>query len=179
MTTTDVDNGTGMSNETGSGRSSRVRDAASNARSKASDAYYAARERTSTAYGTAREGASRARQRTSDGIDANPVAALLGGLVLGGVLAAVLPKTRREEEMLGDYGRKINERAREAARAAKEAGTNKLDELGYNRENARTKLETLRSDFADIAGAAAQRIKGDVRQVASAATENAKATTQQ
>ena len=176
--TTETDTNTGTGTGSGDGRGSRIRDAASNARSKASDAYYAARERTSSAYGSARESASRARQRTSDGIDANPVAALVGGLVLGGLLAAVLPKTRREEEWLGDYSRKINDRAREAARAAKDAGVSKLDELGYNRENAKQKLETLRSDFADIASTAAQRVKGDARQVASAAAEKAKSTQQ-
>ena len=174
--TTEMDT---MGTGTDTGKNNRIREAASTARSKASDAYYAARERTSAAYDTARERASKARERTSDGIDSNPVAALVGGLVLGGILAAVLPKTRREEEMLGDYGRKINERAREAARAAKDAGVGKLDELGYNRQNAEEKLRTLRSDFADIASTAAQRIKGAAREVASAAAENAKSTTQQ
>ena len=92
--TTETDTNTG----TDTGRTSRIRDAASNARSKASDAYYAARERTSSAYGSARESASRARQRTSDGIDANPVAALVGGLVLGGLFAPGLPENPREGE---------------------------------------------------------------------------------
>ncbi|HEY0626853.1 MAG TPA: hypothetical protein VGD10_08975 [Allosphingosinicella sp.] len=174
MTMTETDNYTGTGSST-DGRGGRL----SGARTKASDAYYAARERTSSAYGSARDGASRARQKTSEGIDANPVAALIGGLALGGLLAAILPKTRREEEMLGDYSRQINSRAREAARAAKEAGTSKLDELGYNKENAKQKFETLRSDFADIAGAAAQRLKGDAREVASAAAQEAKSTSQQ
>lgn len=146
MTTT-VDNDT-----TTSGDRSRIR-------SKASDAYSAARERTSSAYGTARESASRARQKTSEGIDSNPAIALIGGLAIGGLIAALLPKTEKEEELLGDYGRKINERAREAARAAKEASRTKLDELGYNRDTAREKIQSLKGDVKEIASTAAQQAK--------------------
>ena len=143
-------------------------------RGKASDAYNAARERTSAAFGSASERAGRAAEKTSETIDTNPMMALAGGLALGAVLAALLPKTRKEEELLGDYGRKINETAREAARAAKEAGTGKLDELGYNRDNIKQKVDALRSDAAEIAAAAAQQIKGDAKQVASAAASDAK-----
>lgn len=157
MTTTEMDN------ETGAGGRSRLKDTASSARERASQAYEAARERTSAAYGSARDGAGRARQKTSEGIDSNPVAALLGGLALGGLIAAILPKTDREEELLGDYGRKINEKAREAARAAREAGSNKLDELGYNRDTAREKIQSLKSDASEIAKAAAERARSGSR----------------
>ena len=154
------------------GTSGRSRDGGT--RGKASDAYNSARERTSAAFGTASERAGRAAEKTSETIDTNPMIALAGGLAIGAVLAALLPKTRKEEELLGDYGRKINETAREAARAAKEAGTGKLDELGYNRDNIKQKVDSLRSDAAEIAAAAAQQIKGDAKQVASAAASDAK-----
>lgn len=142
----------------------RVRESASAAKARASDAYTAARERTSSAYGTARESATRARQRTSEGVDSNPVAALIGGLALCGLLAAILPKTEREEELLGDYGRKINDRAREATSSAISAAQSKLDELGYNRDTARQKVQSLKSDVAEIAGAAAQEAKSSATQ---------------
>lgn len=129
-----------------------VRDRAEAARTKASDAYSAARERTGAAYESA-------MRKTSDGIDANPAIALIGGLALGALAAALLPKTRGEEEAFGKIGRRINDGARDAVRAAKEAGTNKLDELGYNRDTAKEKLQALRSDAAEVAGAAAQRAK--------------------
>lgn len=157
MTTTEMDKETGT-------KRGRVRETASAARGKASDAYQAARERTSTAYGSARERASDARRRTSDGIDGNPVAALIGGLALGAIAAALLPKTRREEEMFGKYGRQINDRAREAARAAREAGKNKLDELGYNRETAKQKMQSFRDDAKEVASAASQRARTTARQ---------------
>jgi ElaB/YqjD/DUF883 family membrane-anchored ribosome-binding protein len=168
MTTTEID----MDNDTGTTGRSGSR--GSGARGKASDAYNAARERTSAAFGTASERAGRAAEKTSETIDTNPMIALAGGLALGAVLAALLPRTRKEEELLGDYGRRINETARQAARAAKEAGTGKLDELGYNRDNIKQKVDALRSDAAEIASAAAQQIKGDAKQVASAAASDAK-----
>lgn len=159
------------------------RDSAANghggARSKASDAYQAARERTSAAFGSASERAGQVAERTSQGIETNPMMALAGGLALGAVLGALLPKTRREEELLGDYGRRINDTAREAARAAKEAGTSKLDELGYNRDTLRQKVDSLRSDAAEIAAAAARQIKGDAREVAGAAAQEAKGSVRQ
>ena len=130
----------------------RLRETAGSARAKAGDAY-----------GSARESASRAGERTAEQVDANPVAALIGGLALGALVAAVLPRTRREEEMLGDYGRRINERAREAARAARDAGTGKLDELGLNKDSARQKLNEIASSAGEAArtsaGAAAQTLK--------------------
>lgn len=173
MTTAEFDR------QTEDNRRSRVRETASAARSKASDAYSAARERTSAAFSGASERVGRASQRTSEGIDSNPFAALVGGLAIGGLLAAVLPKTKREEEWLGEYGRRINDTARDAARAAREAGASKLDELGYNRENARQKIQSLRTDAAEIARAATQHVKGDAAEVASAAAQNAKGTVQQ
>jgi ElaB/YqjD/DUF883 family membrane-anchored ribosome-binding protein len=170
MTTTEFE----QDNDTGTGRGGKVSavrakagEKIDSARTRASEAFEAARERTSTAYGSARESASRARERTSQGIDSNPVGAIVGGLALGALIAAILPKSRREEEMLGDYGRRINDTAREAARAAREAGRSKLDEFGVNQDNAKQKL----SDIASKAGEAA-------RTSASAAARSVKSSPQ-
>jgi hypothetical protein len=150
---------TTVDKDTDTNRRGRIGETASAARTRASDAYNAARERTSAAYGSARDSASRARERTADGIESNPVAALIGGLALGGLLAAILPKTRREQDLIGDYGRRINDKAREAARAAAEAGKTRLDELGYNRETAREKVQALKSDAAEVAKTAARKVR--------------------
>jgi len=170
MTTTDFDNDTQTS--TKSGRVAAVKSKAGekigSAKNRASEAYGSARERTSAAYDTARERASRAKQRTSDGIDSSPVGALVGGLALGALIAAVLPKSRREEELLGSYGKRINDTAKEAARAAKDAGRGKLDELGLNQETAKQKLGDIASKAGEAARtsatAAAQTVKGSQSQ---------------
>jgi hypothetical protein len=162
-TVTDVDNQGQTDTNSGGGRLSGVKDKAGAVRTKAADTYATARERTSSALGTARQGASRARQTTSQKIETTPELALIGGLALGAIAAALLPKSRKEEELLGTYGKQINDRAREAARAAKEAGRDKLDELGLNKEAAKQKL----SEVAKQAGEA-------VKTTATAAAQAAK-----
>ncbi len=83
--------------------------------------------------------------------------ALAGGLVLGIVAAMVLPKTRREEEILGGVGQRITDTAREAARAAREAGREKLEELGVNRKSAGQRVSEL---VGTSASAAADAVRG-------------------
>jgi ElaB/YqjD/DUF883 family membrane-anchored ribosome-binding protein len=178
MTTT-TDNEAGTSTTTNSGTESsgggrlsaateRVRDTASAARTRAADAYSAARERTSSAYSTARDSASRATQRTAESINSNPEAAILGGLALGAVLAALLPKTQRESEAFGQVGRRITDTAREAARAAREAGLGQLEEAGLTKEGAKQKLSDIASRASEAArtsaSAAAQTVKGPGQQ---------------
>jgi hypothetical protein len=128
----------------------------------ARQAYESARERTAAAYAAAREKAGSAYEsagrRAGEGIDSNPVAAVVGGLAIGAIVAALLPRTRREDELLGTAGRRINEGAREAARAAREAGKGQLDELGLSRDGLRSKLDEFTGRavgaIKDSAGAA-------------------------
>jgi ElaB/YqjD/DUF883 family membrane-anchored ribosome-binding protein len=112
-------------------------------RQNAADAYQAARERTEAAYASARQTAAGAGRRTAEGIDANPMAAVVGGLALGAIAAALLPRTQREEALFGDVGRRINDTAREAARAARETGKQQIDELGLSRDGVRRKLDAF------------------------------------
>jgi ElaB/YqjD/DUF883 family membrane-anchored ribosome-binding protein len=146
----------------------KVSEKLGSARSKASDAYSAARERSRQTYGSARDRAGSAVTSTRDGIDSNPAAAVIGGLAIGALLAAVLPRSRRETEMLGDIGRRVNETAREAARAAREAGADKLQEAGLTTENAKAKLGDLASTAGEAvktsATAAAGSVKGSQRE---------------
>jgi len=93
-------------------------------RRRAARALDTARERTVSAYETARE-------RTSDvstQLAVYPVAAVLGGLAIGAVLGALVPRTRREQELLGETGRKLVDSAREAARKGIDAGRARADE---------------------------------------------------
>jgi hypothetical protein len=126
----------------------------------ARQAFESARERTAAAYATARERAGSvyetAGRKTSQGIDSNPVAAVVGGLAIGALVAALLPRTNREEELLGGVGRKITDTAREAANAAKEAGRGQLDELGLSRDGLQSKL----NEFTDRAVGAVKSSAG-------------------
>lgn len=135
----------------------------------AAEAYETARDRTSAAYAAARERAGAvyesAGRRASEGIDSNPVAAVVGGVALGAIVAALLPRTRREEEMLGDVGRRINDTARDAARAAREASRQQLDELGLSRDGIKGRLDEFTG-----------RAVGTVRASAGAAADTARAS---
>ncbi|HEY0413209.1 MAG TPA: hypothetical protein VGD66_08705 [Allosphingosinicella sp.] len=93
----------------------------------AADAYQAAKDRTSAAYAAARGRAGTVGQRTAQGIDSAPMAAIFGGLALGAIAGALLPRTAREEELLGPAGRRMTDTAREAVRAARDASRDELD----------------------------------------------------
>src|SRR4051812_39427621 len=131
------------------GRAGAARQAFESARERTAAAYAAARERAGSAYETA-------GRRASEGIDSNPVAAVVGGLAIGAIVAALLPRTRREDELLGDAGRRLNDSAREAARAARESGKAQLDELGLSRDGLRSKLD----EFTDRAVGAVKSSAG-------------------
>lgn len=84
------------------------------------------RDKLSAAYGATRERASAATQRATQGIEEAPLAILAGGLALGAIAGALLPRTDREVETLGPLGRKITDAASDAARAARDAGKEEL-----------------------------------------------------
>jgi ElaB/YqjD/DUF883 family membrane-anchored ribosome-binding protein len=106
-------------------------------RTKAADAYSAARDRTSSAYSGARDRVGQVGQRTTETLTANPVAAIIGGVALGGLVAYLLPVTRRESETLGTVGTKITDTARQAAQTAVDAGKQQVNEI---KETAATKV---------------------------------------
>ena len=137
-----------------------------NFRQNAAEAYETARERTTTAYQAARERAGdayqTAAQRTSETIETNPIAAVAGGLALGIIAGALLPRTQREEELLGPAGRKVTDTAREAARAAKDAARQQIDDLGLTKDGIQQRLGEFTDRAAGAvrssAGAAAERV---------------------
>ncbi len=132
MTITTTDGETTTGNGT-SGKASavtgRVRDAAGSARSAASTAYSSTKERTGAVFSSARERASGTISSTRSTVESNPVVALAGGLALGAILGAVLPRTQREQELLGDVGSRMTDAAKGVANSAVEAGREQVDEL--------------------------------------------------
>ena len=126
-------------------------------RDRASDVYDSARTAAVDAYDAARDTAAQAGKRTSDGIDEAPLIALAGGLAVGVLLAALLPRTAKENELLGPLGEKITGGARNAVEAAKEAGREKLDELNLTRDAGSSALEKIIRGVSDAALGAVKR----------------------
>lgn len=112
-------------------------------RDRAAHAYESAKTKASEAVEASRERAEDAARRTADAIETNPVSVLVGGLALGAIVAAVLPRSQREKELLAPIGKRVNATAVAALAAAKDAGRAELDNLGLSRDAARTQAKSL------------------------------------
>lgn len=88
------------------------------------------RTRAIEAYDSALDSASSAGRKAGDSIGDAPLIALGAGVALGAVLAAIIPTTRKERDLLRPYGDRVTGAARDAAEAARQAGSDKLRELG-------------------------------------------------
>src|SRR3954454_13302440 len=84
-----------------------------------------------------------ARDRVSDTFGEAPLIALAGGLAAGALIAALLPRTRSEARLVRPTARRVKDTARAAYRAAKDTGTERLDELGLNREKGEKTIRSL------------------------------------
>lgn len=103
-----------------------------------------ARERAIDAYDGARE-------RTRDQIETSPLIALGGGLAIGALVAAILPRTRAEDRLLGDVGGRITGGARGAFDAAKDAGREKLAELNITADAGKGAVQSLVDGITEAA----------------------------
>jgi hypothetical protein len=91
-----------------------------------------------------------ARGNVTETLSEAPLLALAGGLAAGALIAALLPRTQSETRLVRPTARRVKESAREAARAARDTGTRRLDELGLNRDKGE---ETIRSLFQGVSDA--------------------------
>jgi hypothetical protein len=92
-----------------------------------------------------------ARERVSDTLGEAPLLALAGGLAAGALIAALLPRTNAETRAVRPTARRVKQSARAAYQAAKDTGSQRLGELGLNRDRAE---ETIRSLLSDVTQAA-------------------------
>lgn len=80
------------------------------------------------------------RARTSASIENNPLALVAGGVALGVVIGALLPRLAKEKELLAPVGKRIAEGATAAASAAREAGKAEIDALLPQRDAAKEQI---------------------------------------
>jgi ElaB/YqjD/DUF883 family membrane-anchored ribosome-binding protein len=133
-------------------------------RDRAGEAYEGARERAIEAYDSARERAAAAREKAGKGIGDAPLLALGGGLALGALIAAVLPKTKAESKLLGPVGGRITDTARTAADAAREAGREKLAELNITKDAGKGAVQSLIDGLGEAARTSGQAAVKAVRE---------------
>jgi len=103
------------------------------------DAYGKVSDRVAAAYAAAREKTGQAGEK----IEANPLAALLGGIAIGAIAGALIPRLAKEKELLAPLGERIGEAARAALDAGKSAGTGALEEAGLSSDQIRAQVSKL------------------------------------
>ena len=135
-----------------------------NLRERANEAYSDARERAIEAYDSARERASEAGTKAKRSIGETPLIALGGGLAIGAIVAALIPKTKAEDKLLGSVGQRITGGAKAAAEAAREAGREKLSDLNITRDAGASAVQSLIQGLGDAARSSGEAALGAIRQ---------------
>jgi len=97
-----------------------------------------------------------ARDRATDTLSEAPLIAIAGGIAAGALIAALLPRSRTEERLVRPTARRVKETARAAYKAARDTGTDRLDELGLNREKGEQTIRDLLKGVSDAARASGQ-----------------------
>ena len=131
------------------------------AREKAAEALEKGREAAARGVQQSRDIAHNVAIKTGDGIDKNPLAIVLGGIALGAIVGALLPRTERETKIMGKAGKKLNKKAKEMAKAAKAAGKEQVDSLGLNGDAVREQFRDLVSKAALAVKAAGEAAKAE------------------
>lgn len=139
--------------------SEKLGEAKEQLRERAQATRAAAAEALESARGKARE----ARGATIAGIEENPVSALVAGIAVGAVIGALLPRSEREREALAPLGAKLNEAARSAVAAARDAGKETLADLGINKQAASAEIDRLLGAAGKAASAASHAAMGSVK----------------
>ena len=114
------------------------------------------RQRAIDAYDSARDGTSGATRRAGEAIGGAPMVALGAGLAVGAIVAALIPTSRRERELLGPYADRATDAARDAVETARKAGSDKLRELGLT-------PDALSEKAGEAARSTAQAVVGSLR----------------
>ena len=108
----------------------------------------------SDAYAAAVDKASATTRDAIDGLQANPLAALLGGLALGAAAGALLGRSEKEKALLAPLGEKIATAAQAAIAAGREAGQQAIAGGGLTTDALREQVSKLVSQATSAAGAA-------------------------
>lgn len=95
-------------------------------------------------------------RRIGEAAEGNLLAIVAGGIALGVVAGALLPKSRRETELLGPAGRRVTDAATGAAEAAKGAATAELASLPLSKSAAREQIGRVLEQIAKALSSAGE-----------------------
>lgn len=125
---------------------------------------------------SARATANEATARASDAVETNPLGVLAGGLAIGAIAGALIPRSDREKELLRPVGARIGATAAAAIAAAKETGRTELEARGLTRDSARDQARTLFDNVAKAASGAVTAGAKSAKQEATGATDQPDST---
>ncbi|HTG38295.1 hypothetical protein [Sphingomonas sp.] len=120
-------------------------------REAATHAVDTTRDAATHAIDTTRDTASKAAHKAADGIESNPLAALIGGAALGVAIGALLPRTEKERQTLGPIGKRLTDSAAAAARSARDAGKQEIESLMPDKQGAKDRAAALLGNVAKAA----------------------------
>ncbi len=141
----------------------KVEDSVSKNRVKASEAARTAKVKAESAAAQTKAHAQKAAKQTVEGVGKNPMAALAGGLVVGAIVAALLPRTARENKLVGGVGSKVRSTAASAVKTARETAKEQLDTLGVNADAAKGQLRDLVGKISEAASSAGSAAADTIR----------------
>ena len=104
-----------------------------------------------------------ARERAVDTLGEAPLIALAGGLAAGALIAALLPRTQTETRLVRPTARRVKDSARTAFSAARDTGSQRLEELGISRDKGQKTIRNLLDGLTDAARASADAAAESVR----------------
>lgn len=80
---------------------------------------------------------------TLESLGENPLALVAGGVALGVLIGALLPRLDKEREVLDPLGKKLASSATAAAKAAREAGQSEIEALLPDRDATKERVSKL------------------------------------
>ena len=140
-----------------------VRETSASVSEAAAGKWQSARDRTTDLAAQAKLKASEATQFAGENFNTNPLAGAILGLAFGALAGALAPRTETEDDLLGEHRERFTDAARDAIRAAVDAGREQLGGYGLNADNAKTKLGSLREQASEIARNVGQAALDSVR----------------
>jgi len=95
---------------------------------------------------------------TVEALAKNPIALVAGGVALGAVIGALIPRPQQEKDLLAPVGKRLAEGATAAAAAAREAGKAEIDAILPQRDAAKEQIgKIIGSAFTAAKEAAASK----------------------
>lgn len=110
-----------------------------------------------------KEMAKTAAGKSEETISKNPLAVVAGGLLLGALVGLLLPRSRAENKFAGGTGKKINDTARKAYGAAKDAGQQQFEALGLGKNSVQDQIKDLLGKVIEAAKSAAEAASDAVK----------------